>query len=142
MTKFKLLTRKVTPIRSVICACINGHFGSSDLYQQARIQILEVETRRLKENLQVALDKSLTDDQLLDALKAEVQRLSTLLKRQQEAAESRKESNVKGSITTNSIKVDQYENEIRRLERLVRHQVFKLHVLSSSLYLTKLLQAG
>lgn len=42
---------------------------------QARIHNLEADARKLKDSLQLVLDKSSTDDQLLDALKEEIARL-------------------------------------------------------------------
>lgn len=51
--------------------------------QKARIHNLEADTRKLKDSLQMVLDKSATDDQLLDALRGEISRLKAQVQQQQ-----------------------------------------------------------
>ena len=50
--------------------------------QKARIHNLEADTRKLKDSLQMVLDKSATDDQLLDALRGEISRLKAQVQQQ------------------------------------------------------------
>lgn len=84
---------------------------------RARIKILEDEVRRLRENLLVALDKSANDDQLLEAFRAEVQRLS------KRKPEDKAVSNDNSSSSSRDMQqTQQMESELRRLQRLVKHQ--------------------
>jgi hypothetical protein len=92
--------------------------------------------RKLKDGLQVALDKSQTDDQLLEALKAEVNRLS-----QRRRPTQTPTSNENTQARSNQVNIEevqrreeQYETEIRRLQRLLRNQVsysLYMHILNA-----------
>lgn len=96
---------------------------------KARVQVLENELRKLRESLQVALDKSSTDDQLVDALRDEIQRLQGRLRTVEENANIalRKAQQMnRGEVTStpseSAVKEQQYQAEIQRLQRLNKNQ--------------------
>eukprot|EP01036_Dinobryon_divergens_P024693 gene24693-33164_t len=74
----------------------NQHLEKKNAAHKARIQTLENEAKRMKENMQVVLDKSSSDDQLLEALRAELQRL----KKTQQAALSAAQQAAAAQTTT------------------------------------------
>jgi Skp family chaperone for outer membrane proteins len=90
--------------------------------------------KKVKENIQVALDKSSTDDQLIEALRAEITRLQQRLQRLQDDYQkktaSKSESTMKGMATSDDYrqeewnqKEQQYQSEVKRLKRLCNNQV-------------------
>lgn len=109
---------------------------------KARIQILENEIRRMKEHLQVALDKSNSDDQLLDALRSEISKLQQKVKGQEDggqlhassrrAAASMSAPGLRNTATDSrqleelQAKEQQYKSELQRLQRLCKNQAEQL----------------
>eukprot|EP01033_Poteriospumella_lacustris_P011763 gene11763-8380_t len=111
---------------------------------KARVTILENEIKKLKENLTMVLDKSGTDDQLVDALRAEIQRLQGKLRAADEQAlrRTRDRSELSGSLSARNAssashghhhrphsgedewreQEQQLQSEIQRLQRLCRNQ--------------------
>lgn len=96
---------------------------------KARVQVLENEMRKLRESLQVALDKSNTDDQLVDALRDEIQRLQGRLRTVEENAniavrkvQQMNRGEVSGTLSESAAKEQQYQAEIQRLQRLNKNQ--------------------
>jgi len=61
----------------------NQSLEKKNTAQKARIQILENEVRKIKENITVALDKSNNDDQLIEVLREEINRLQGKLQSNQ-----------------------------------------------------------
>jgi hypothetical protein len=112
----------------------NQSLEKKNTAQKARIQILENEVKKVKESIQVALDKSNTDDQLIEALRSEISRLTGRLARANDEI-SQLKNKVKNGCQPGggpadvgvqyewSYKEQQYQNEIKRLERLCRNQV-------------------
>jgi Skp family chaperone for outer membrane proteins len=95
---------------------------------------LENEVKKVKENIQVALDKSSTDDQLIEALRAEITRLQQRLQRLQDDYQkktaSKSESAMKGMAAGDdhrqeewNQKEQQYQSEVKQLKRLCNNQV-------------------
>lgn len=120
--------------------------------QKARISILENDIRKVKDSLTVVIEKSQNDDELLEALKKEYQKVQGKLSRAQEelanatsmSSSLRKqltltlkgerlppgcESPRKASLMNNNggdeekEMLQQQAQEIKRLQRLCKHQV-------------------
>ena len=95
--------------------------------------------KKVKDSIQVALDKSSTDDQLIEALREEIKRLQQRLGKSQEEIVQLKEKKSKFSAMQSmddsqmrSMHVDeqewvqkeqQYQSELKRLKRLCQNQV-------------------
>ena len=87
---------------------------------------MEGEIRKLKENFQLVLDKSATDDELLEMLRNEVGRLKTAQLKTKNAAAVTMPSSASDSdryAATREV-VDSLQTEINRLQRLCKNQVF------------------
>lgn len=99
--------------------------------QRARISTLEGEVRRMKDNLQLVLEKAGNDDDLLDALRNEVGRLKgQLSKAKAQAEELGITAMTKGTRrATDTMSVEQHDldmkmnqTELQRLQRLCKNQ--------------------
>eukprot|EP01038_Epipyxis_sp_PR26KG_P011927 gene11927-15961_t len=97
--------------------------------QKARIQILENECKKTKENVQILLDKSETDDQLVEALRQEITRLKAQLMKSKIDQTKYIENNEIRQVTigTRLQQMDinndsQNQNELLRLKRLCKNQ--------------------
>jgi chromosome segregation ATPase len=112
------------------------------LVLKARIQNLENDVKKIKDSIQVALDKSNNDDQLIEALRNEITRLQQKITKMAEETSriertgGGKKGNTmtsKDDVTTlkSSLKQQEewvqkeqhYQSELLRLQRLCRNQV-------------------
>ena len=96
---------------------------------KARVRNIEGDMQKLRQQTQVILEKTESDDKLIELLKSEVQRLKQLLRSHQIAAanESTQKANYNDSNNNNNnnnnADIARMRSEIVRLERICKTQV-------------------
>jgi chromosome segregation ATPase len=124
----------------------NAALEKKSTAQKARISILENEIRKLKDSLQIAVEKSQNDDELLEVLKKEIGKLQSKLSRTQDdlANATSMQSSLRKQLTltlkgerlppgcesptktrddSGMNEWEMKEQELKRLQRLCKHQV-------------------
>lgn len=96
----------------------NGH--------KARIKNLESDTIKFKQQVRVMIEKTETDDQLISALREELDRLRGQLTLVKSVAHKEKEESVSRVKTLHNTTSSSGELELKRLQRLVQQQAAQL----------------
>lgn len=100
---------------------------------KARVRNIEGDMQKLRQQTQVILDKTESDDKLIELLKSEVQRLKQQLRNQQLAAndskvQSSSHHHDKSDDIYNNPEVTRMRTDLIRLERICKTQVLYTNV--------------
>lgn len=120
----RMVTEMLTEERARLLEA-NQELEKKNTGHKARIQILETDAKKMKENLQLVLSKTASDDELLDALRSEISKLKQQAKQHGNGGTRQQQQEQQQQLhlqTEKDAEAQRYHAEILRLQRLCKHQ--------------------